>query len=75
MTVQPNAKRQIMNSSSPEKPKGCIDTPARFVCYAALWFAAQFPAAAQNSFTDAEADGIKAFLRNEICRRFGLAWG
>src|SRR6266853_4082251 len=35
---------------------------ARFVCYAALLFAARIPAVAQNHFTDADADGIKAFL-------------
>ena len=51
---------------------------ARFVCYAAILFAAPFPAAAQNSFTDAEADGIKAFLHDNFrqtnaCMVIGLA--
>src|SRR6266567_2800564 len=39
-----------------------ITTTARFVCYAALLFAARFPAASQSYFTDADADGINAFL-------------
>jgi len=39
---------------------------ARFVCYAALLFAAPFPAAAQNSFSEAEADGIRAFLHDNF---------
>ena len=38
----------------------------QFVCYAALLFATQFPASAQNVFTDAQADGIKSFLRDNI---------
>jgi len=41
-------------------------------------FAAQFPAAAQNSFSDSEADGIRAFLRDNFrqtnaCMVIGLA--
>src|SRR2546427_9300398 len=43
-----------------------ISRTARFVCYAALLLAAQFAAAAQNSFTDAEADGIRAFLHDNF---------
>src|SRR5260221_11388185 len=39
---------------------------ARFVWYVAPLFAAQFPAGGQNSFTDAEADGIKAFLHDNF---------
>src|SRR5690349_623488 len=39
-----------------------ITTTARFVCFAALLLAARFPAAAQHYFTDADADGIRAFL-------------
>ena len=67
-----------MNRSSPDKPKRSIDRTARFVCYAAILFAAPFPAAAQNSFTDAEADGIKAFLHDNFrqtnaCMVIGLA--
>ncbi len=55
-----------------------INTIIRFVCCAALLIAAQFPAATQNSFTDAEADGIKAFLRDNFrqtnaCMVIGLA--
>src|SRR6266705_4428943 len=55
-----------MNRSSPDKPKRSIDRTARLVCCTAILFAAQFPAAAQNSFTDAEADGIKAFLHDNF---------
>ena len=78
MTVQANTKRQIMNSSSPDKPERSIDRTARFFCYAALWFAAQVPAAAQNSLSDAEADGIRAFLHENFrqtnaCLVIGLA--
>src|SRR5207247_8719382 len=55
-----------------------INTTIRFLCCAALLIAAQFPAAAQNSFTDAEADGIKAFLHDNFrqtnaCMVIGLA--
>ena len=42
------------------------DRTAQFVCYLALLFAAQFPAGAQNSFSYAEADGIKAFLHDNF---------
>ena len=50
----------------------------QFACYLALLFAAQFPAAAQDSFTDGEADGIKAFLHDNFrqtnaCMVIGLA--
>src|ERR1051326_3930065 len=55
-----------MKSSSTDRLKRSTDRTARFVYYAALVFAAQFPAAAQNSFTDAEADGIKAFLHDNF---------
>ena len=41
-----------------------IARTGRFVCCAALLFAARFPAAAQNYFTDADTDGIKAFLHS-----------
>src|SRR6266516_6587378 len=55
-----------------------INTTIRFLFCAALLIAAQFPAAAHNSFTDAEADGIKAFLRDNFrqtnaCMVIGLA--
>src|SRR5438093_1240971 len=55
-----------------------IHRTARFVCYAALLLAAQFAAAAQNSLTGAEADGIKAFLYDNFrqtngCMVVGLA--
>src|SRR5882762_80725 len=57
---------------------GIIRT-ARLVCCAALLFAARFPAAAQSYFTDADADGIKAFLHatfsgtnTNICLVIGL---
>src|ERR1051326_630051 len=67
-----------MKSSSTDRLKRSTDRTARFVYYAALVFAAQFPAAAQNSFTDAEADGIKAFLHDNFrqtnaCMVIGLA--
>src|SRR5437762_200338 len=39
-----------------------ITNSARFVCSVAVLFAARFTAAAQTQFTDADADGIKAFL-------------
>ena len=63
---------------SPDKPKKSIDRTTRFLCWVALLFAAQFPAAAQNSFTDAEADGIKVFLHDNFrqtnaCIVIGLA--
>jgi D-alanyl-D-alanine-carboxypeptidase/D-alanyl-D-alanine-endopeptidase len=35
-------------------------------CLAFAFFASQFPAAAQNTFTDAEADSIKTFLHNNF---------
>src|SRR2546428_8725561 len=55
-----------------------ITKTVRFVCYVAPLFAAQFAAAAQNSFTDAEADGIRAFLHDNFrqtnaCMVIGLA--
>src|SRR6266516_1658012 len=55
-----------------------INTTIRFLFCAALLIAAQFPAAAHNSFTDAEADGIRAFLRDNFgqtnaCMVIGLA--
>src|SRR6476661_1260948 len=43
-----------------------ITKTVRFVCCATLLFVAQFPAAAQDSFTDAEAEGIKAFLHDNF---------
>jgi hypothetical protein len=48
------------------KPKRSIERTTRFLCCTSLLFAAQFPAAAQNSFTDTGADGIKAFLRDNF---------
>ena len=50
----------------------------QFVCYLALLFAGLFLAAAQDGFTDAEADGIKAFLHDNFrqtnaCMVIGLA--
>src|SRR5437762_2578049 len=55
-----------------------IDKTARVVCCVALVFAAQFLAEAQNNFSDAEADGVKAFLRDNFrqtnaCMVIGLA--
>ena len=41
-------------------------TTARFICFAALLLRTPFQAAAQNHFVDAEADGIKAFLRDNF---------
>ncbi len=43
-----------------------IDKTTRLVCCAALLFLAKLLAGAQNTFTDAEADGIKAFLHDNI---------
>src|SRR6266404_9190618 len=43
-----------------------ITITARFVCFAALLLTPRFPAVAQNHFVDAEADGIKAFLRDNF---------
>lgn len=50
----------------------------RFVCCAALLFVVQFPAGTQNIFTDAEGDGIRAFLHDNFrqtnaCMVIGLA--
>src|SRR3989441_10499600 len=55
-----------------------INTTIRFVRCAALLFAAPFLAAAQDGFTDAEADCIKAFLHDNFrqtndCMVIGLA--
>ena len=55
-----------------------IHKTARVVCCSALLFAAQFPAGAQNNFPDAEADGVKVFLRDNFrqtnaCMVIGLA--
>jgi len=63
---------------SPDKPKKSIDRTTRFLCWVALLFAAQFPAAAQNSFTDEEAAGIRTFLddnfrQTNACIVIGLA--
>ncbi len=51
---------------------------ARFICFAALLLRTSFPATAQNTFTDGEADGIKAFLHENFrqtnaCMVIGLA--
>src|SRR5437762_7576949 len=43
-----------------------ISTTNRFVCFAILLLATQFLAAAQNGFTDAEAEAIQAFLRENF---------
>ncbi len=43
-----------------------ISTTIRFVCFTILLLATQFPAAAQTGFTDAEADAIQAFLRENF---------
>jgi len=43
-----------------------ISTTIRFVCFTILLLATQFLAAAQNGFTDAEADAIRAFLRENF---------
>src|SRR6266567_1100420 len=43
-----------------------ISMTIRFVCFTILLLATQFLAAAQNGFTDAEADAIQAFLRENI---------
>ena len=63
---------------SPDKPKKSIDRTARFLCWVVLLFAAQFPAAAQNSFTEQEAAGIRTFLHDNFrqtnaCMVIGLA--
>src|SRR6266699_4505731 len=43
-----------------------ISTTIRFVCFALLLLATQLLAAAQNGFTDAEAEAIQAFLRENF---------
>src|SRR5437667_2160570 len=43
-----------------------ISTTIRFVCFTILLLTTQFLAAAQNGFTDAEADAIQAFLRENF---------
>jgi serine-type D-Ala-D-Ala carboxypeptidase/endopeptidase len=43
-----------------------IQRTAQFVCCAAHLFASQSLPGAQNTFTDADADGIKAFLRQSF---------
>src|SRR5437773_5532624 len=43
-----------------------ISTTIRFVCFTILLLTTQFLAAAQNGFTDAEADAIQAFLRENL---------
>src|SRR5436309_2970370 len=43
-----------------------IGTTIRFVCFTILLLATQFLAAAQNGFTDAEAEAIQAFLRENL---------
>ncbi len=43
-----------------------ISTTIRFVCFALLLLATQFLAVAQNGFTDAEAEAIQAFLRENF---------
>src|SRR6266404_7440866 len=43
-----------------------ISTTIRFVCFTILLLATQFLAAAQNGFTDAEAEAIQAFLRENF---------
>ena len=43
-----------------------IGAAVRFVCSTILLLATQFRTAAQNGFTDAEADAIQAFLRENL---------
>src|SRR5438093_6809964 len=43
-----------------------ISTTIRFACFTILLFATEFLAAAQNGFTDAEAEAIQAFLRENL---------
>ena len=43
-----------------------IGTTIRFVCFTILLLATQFLAAAPSAFTDAEADAIQAFLRENL---------
>jgi CubicO group peptidase (beta-lactamase class C family) len=40
----------------------------QFVCYAILFSAARFPAAGQNGFSEADTDGIKAFLQQNFAK-------
>src|SRR5437867_10425827 len=54
-----------------------ITIAVRFLCVAALLLTIRFPAAAQNHFTDVDADGIKAFLgdtfrQTNACMVIGL---
>src|SRR6266480_864137 len=43
-----------------------ISTTIRFVCFTILLLAIQFLAAAHNGFTEAEAEAIQAFLRENF---------
>src|SRR6266849_2662722 len=43
-----------------------MNAATRLFCFAGLTLARQFLAAAQNSFTDAEAKGIKLFLHDNF---------
>jgi D-alanyl-D-alanine-carboxypeptidase/D-alanyl-D-alanine-endopeptidase len=63
---------------TPDKPKKSIDRTTPSLCWVVLLFTAQFPAAAQNSFTDEEAAGIRTFLHDNFrqtnaCIVIGLA--
>jgi CubicO group peptidase (beta-lactamase class C family) len=44
-----------------------VNIAIRFFVIVGLWLAAQLPAVAQNYFTDADTDGIKAFLHAAFC--------
>jgi CubicO group peptidase (beta-lactamase class C family) len=70
--------RALLSQIPPEAKRIARTRTPQFVCYLALLFAAQFPAGAQNSFSYAEADGIKAFLHDNFrqtnaCMVIGLA--
>src|SRR5437667_9498402 len=71
--------RQALLSPIPRETMRIARTrTTQFVCYLALLFAGLFLAAEQDGFTDAEADGIKAFLHDNFrqtntCMVIGLA--
>src|SRR5256885_10441999 len=71
-------RQPLLSQIPPEAMRIAITRTAQYVVYIALLFAARFPAAAQNHFSDAEADGIKAFLHDNFrqtnaCMVIGLA--
>ena len=74
----PLTRGALLSQIPPDAMRIARTGTTQFACYLALLFAAQFPAAAQDSFTDAEGDGIKGFLHDNFrqtnaCMVIGLA--